>query len=135
MAFAPQAIMLGIAAYSAIQAKQQSNLQIAQLGVQEKTEEVEAGRQAIERRRDLLRVMAARNAAAGAAGIETSGSVAAIVKADIRDAADDLMYGEFNSAQRRQAHKLQSRAFRRAGNAKAVTSLLDGVAGAYGGGI
>jgi hypothetical protein len=132
MAFAAAAVPLllgGAAIASGVQSyresKYQGEVQAQELKAQAKTEAVAAGQQQIERRRALIRALSSQNAAAGAAGIETSGSVAAIARSDIRDASNDLLYSNLNSDARQRALRSQASNARRIGNTRANMSLLD----------
>ncbi|MGH8235407.1 MAG: hypothetical protein ACREXP_00105, partial [Steroidobacteraceae bacterium] len=116
---------VAVGAYSAYQTKKAGLIQQAELKAQAKTEAVAAGQQQIERRRSLIRALSSQNAAAGAAGIETSGSAEAIARRDIRDAQNDLSYGTLNSQNRQRALRSQASNAARIGNTSAATSLLD----------
>lgn len=123
-------LMLAVSAAQAVQQKRAANFANAQQKLAAKNEEVDANRQAIERRKTLIRVLSARNAQAGAAGIETSGSQGAQIRADINDAQNDLLYLTVNADAKQKARRLAMRSNSTQANAAAATSLLDGVAGA-----
>jgi hypothetical protein len=124
---------LGLAAggYSAYQQKKIGLIQSAEIKAQAKTEAASAGQQQIERRRSLIRALSSQNAAAGAGGVETGGSVEAIARRDIRDAQNDLLVGDMNTQSRQRALRSQASNATRIGNANAATSLLDSVNNAY----
>lgn len=116
---------LAAGAYSARQQYKVGLIQQSELKAQAKTEAVSAGQQQIERRRNLIRALSSQNAGAGAAGIENSGSVAAIARSDIRDAQNDLLIGSVNSDARQRALRSQASNAARIGRNNAVTSLID----------
>ena len=88
--------------------------------------EVTAARgEEIERRRGLLRVLADRNASAGARGITTAGSIGTLTRTDIRDNRNDLLVSDVNSAARQRALRSQGRQAARGANVQAGMSLLD----------
>jgi hypothetical protein len=122
------AVGLASGAYAAREQKRQGAIQSAELKAQAKTEAVAAGASALERRRALVRALSSQNAAAGAAGIETSGSVEAIARRDIRDAQNDLLYSTMNSDERQRALRAQASNAVRVANTKATVSMLDSVA-------
>lgn len=122
---------LAAGAYTAVQQKRAGDVQAAALRAQAKTEAVEAGRREIERRRNLIRALASQNAAAGAAGIETSGSLEAIARRDIRDAQNDLLYSTINSEARQRALRAQASNAARVGRTNAALSLIDTADRAY----
>lgn len=125
------ALGVGAGVYSARQQYKVGLIQQAELKAQAKTEAVAAGQQQIERRRNLIRALSSQNAAAGAGGIETSGSVEAIARRDIRDAQNDLLVGDMNSQARQRALRSQASNAARIGRANAATSLLDTADKAY----
>jgi hypothetical protein len=116
---------LAVGAYSAIQQKNLGDDQKAELKAQAKTEGVAAQQREVERRRNLIRALASQNAAAGAAGIETSGSVEALARRDIRDSHNDLLSNSINTQARQRALRSQASNAARAGRTNAATSLLD----------
>lgn len=111
--------------YSAIQTKKAGDLAAADLKVQAKTEEVAAKAREIDRRRNLIRALSSQNAAAGAAGVETSGSIEAIMRRDIKDAQNDLLTGNMNSQAKQRALRSQASNAQRVGTTNAVASLMD----------
>lgn len=141
MAFAPVLVAaapyiiggatLAVGAYSAYQTKKVGLIQRAELKAQAKTEAAAAGQQQIERRRSLIRALSSQNAAAGAAGIQTSGSVEAIARRDIRDARNDLLVGDMNSQARQRSLRSQGANSVRVANANATSSLIDSANTAY----
>lgn len=116
---------LGVGIAGAAQQRKAGEIQSAELKVQAKTEAVAAGQQQIERRRSLLRALSSQNAAAGAGGVETSGSVEAIARRDIRDAQNDLLVDGMNTQSRQRSLRSRASNSVRIGNANAATSLLD----------
>lgn len=111
--------------YGAVQQHQAGEAQKAQLNAQAKTEAVAAQQREIERRRNLIRALSSQNAAAGAAGITTDGSVGAIMRRDIKDNQNDLLFSGVNTASRQRALRSEASNAARIGNANAATSLLD----------
>jgi hypothetical protein len=88
--------------------------------------EASAARQEeIERRRGLMKVLAARSASAGAAGVTTGGSIGALTRQDIKDNRNDLLVSDVNSATRQRALRQAGNSAARTGTANAATSLLD----------
>ena len=122
---------LGLGVASAYQQRKAGLIQQAELKAQAKTEAVAAGQQQIERRRSLIRALSAQNAAAAAAGVETSGSIEAIARRDIRDAQNDLLVSGVNTQSRQRALRSRASNAVRVGNASAATSLLDTADKAY----
>lgn len=116
---------LAVGAYSAIQQKNAADDQRAEIKAQAKTEALAAAQRENERRRNLIRALASQNAAAGAAAIETSGSVEALARRDIRDAHNDLLSSTANSAARQRALRSQASNAARVGRMNAATTLLD----------
>jgi hypothetical protein len=88
-------------------------------------EGLSAKQQEIDRRRSLLRALASANAAAGAGGIETSGSFGGIVRQSIKDNTNDLLIGAANASAKQQTLSIGARNARAAGNTNAALSLLD----------
>lgn len=118
----------GVSAYSSIeQGKAASN----QAKAQARAEGDSAKQQQIDRRRQLLTALASQNAAAGAGGIETNGSVAAGVRTNIRDNSNDLLVIGANNSARQQALREQASNATFAGNLGAASSLLDAAPKAY----
>lgn len=88
--------------------------------------EVDAARgEEIERRRELLRSIADRNASAGAGGVATTGSIGALTRTDIRDNRNDLLVSDLNSKTRQRILRSQGRSAAQAGTLGAASSLLD----------
>lgn len=85
---------------------------------------------AISRRQDLMRALASQNAAAGVKGVETSGSIGAIMRTDIKQNQQDLAYDAAGVSARRAALAAQGANARMAGNAAAAGTLLDTVGSA-----
>lgn len=92
----------------------------------EAVREGDAARQEeIERRRQLMAVLAQRSAAAGAAGVATDGSIGALTRRDIRDNRNDLAVSASNVAAKQRALRAQGRNAVRSANASAASSLMD----------
>jgi hypothetical protein len=99
--------------------------QSAQYKEQAKSEEVAAGQREIERRRSLIRALSAQNASAGAAGVETSGSIGGIIRRDIKDNQNDLLYDSANTKTRQRAFRSRASNSVTQGTIGAATSLID----------
>lgn len=118
-------------AYAAREQYRSGQIKEAELKTQAKTEAVAAGQQQIERRRALIRALSSQNAAAGAAAIETSGSVEAIARRDIKDAQNDLLYSTMSSDARQRTLRSQASNSARSGRTRAAVSLADTVTSTY----
>lgn len=116
---------LAAGAYAGIEQKKAGDAQAAQYKAEAKTEAAAAAQREVERRRNLIRALASQNAAAGAAGIQTDGSVEAVARRDIRDSQNDLLYSNLNTQARQRALRSQASNAQRAGRTAAVTSLMD----------
>lgn len=111
--------------YSAYE-QQQAGKAVAVEKKREAVREADSARQdEIERRRNLMTVLAQRTAAAGAAGVETSGSIGALTRRDIKDNRNDIAVNNVNSAAKQRALRSAGRNAVRVGNANAAGSLLD----------
>lgn len=119
------------ATYAAVETHNAGVEQSNQTKMQARQEADAAAQRENERRRNLLRSLASQNAAAGAGGVETSGSIGGIIRSDINYAQNDLTIDAANSSGQQQALASQARAERRSADAKAVTSLLDGAGKVY----
>lgn len=122
-------ILLGASAVGGVGAAiQQRNTGIIQSNELKATARVEAdaakGRE-IERRRSLIRALASQNAAAGAAGVETSGSIGGIILSDIRQNEQDLLTDAAGASARQRALTVGAQNARTQGNLGAAVSLLD----------
>lgn len=82
------------------------------------------------RRQDLMRALASQNAAAGAAGVETSGSIGGIMRTNIKQNQQDLLTDAAGVGARRAALAAQGANARTAGNAAAAGTILDTVSSA-----
>lgn len=111
--------------YSAVETHNAGVEASNQTKMQARTEADAAAQRENDRRRNLLRALASQNASAGAAGVETSGSLGGIIKSDIKYAQNDLSIDAANSSAQQQALASQARAERRSADAKATVSLLD----------
>ena len=90
----------------------------------------------IGRRQDLMRALASQNAAAGTAGVETSGSIGGIARTNIKQNQQDLLYDAAGVSARRSALLAAGSNARVAGNTAAIGSLFStasSAAGAFGG--
>lgn len=85
-----------------------------------------AKQQEITRRQNLLRALSSQNAAAGAGGVETSGSVGAGMRRQINQNNNDLLVVDANASSRQSMLQSQASNAVRAGNMGAAVSLLDG---------
>lgn len=121
----------GLGTWQAIEQKKASNQQKNQIKIQAKTEAAAGAQREVERRRNLVRALASQNAAAGAGGIQTDGSVEAIARRDIRDSNNDLLASNANTDARQRALRARASNASRSGNLSAATSLLDGANNAY----
>lgn len=100
--------------------------------VQQQTTQLQARSEAdaakgreIQRRQDLMRALASQNASAGASGVETSGSIGGIMRTDIKQNQQDLLYDAAGVSARRNALIASGNNARISGDAGAATSLLD----------
>lgn len=84
----------------------------------------------IQRRQDLLRALSSQNAAAGAAGAETGGSIGGIARTNIKQNQQDLLTDAAGTGARRAALLAQGANADKAGNLAAAGSLMDTVASA-----
>jgi len=128
------AITLGTAAvgvYSAAQQYRAGKIVSQEAKAAAMREGLVAKQDEIERRRELVRVISARNAQAGALGVTTDGSIAAMTRRDIRDNRNDLLISSINSAARMRALRSKAASSRSEGTAGAVTSLLDSAQSLY----
>lgn len=120
--------LAAVAVSGAAQAVQQRNVGIIQ-GQQYKAAAVAEGDAArgreIERRRVLIRTLAARDAYAGASGQTTGGSIAALNLRDINDASNDLLYDKGSAAAKTRAYKLGASNAESTGRANAFGTLVD----------
>lgn len=97
---------------------------------QARTEADAAKGREITRRQDLMRALSSQNAAAGAAGVETSGSIGQIMRTNIKQNQQDLLYDAAGVGARRAAMLAGGENARLAGNAGAVGTLFDTVSSA-----
>lgn len=122
-------IMLGTTvasgAMAAVSARNAGIAQSNDMKYQAYVEGLSAKQQEIDRRRMLLKALSSANAAAGAGGIETSGSFGGIVRQSIKDNTNDLLVGAANATAKQQTLKLGARNARATGNNNAAMSLLD----------
>jgi hypothetical protein len=96
-----------------------------QYNYQAYTEGLAAKQREIDRRRDLMRALAAQNAAAGVGGIETGGSFGAIVRRNINENQNDLLVSQANLSARQMGLRTAGLNARSSANAGATVSLLD----------
>jgi hypothetical protein len=115
-------------AYEQHQAGQEVKAEAKQAAVRE----ADAARgEEIQRRQGLMRVLAARSAAAGAAGVTTDGSIGALTRRDIRDNRNDLLTAGANTQARQRALRSQGKSAAKSGTAAGVSSLLDTATNLY----
>lgn len=120
-----------VGAYSAYQSYEAGQEQKAE-AKQAAVREADSARQdEIERRRGLMRVLSARAASAGAAGVTTDGSIGALTRRDIKDNRNDLLITSANSKARQRALRQSGNSAATAGTARATGSLLDTVDKVY----
>lgn len=99
--------------------------QASDLRGQAYTERLAAKSRELDRRRDLIRALSSQNAAAGAGGVELSGSIGGIVRRNIKDNANDLLVDSANASMTQSSLESRARNAKRQGNLAAATSLLD----------
>lgn len=92
---------------------------------QARTEADAAKGREIARRQDLMRALSTQNAAAGAGGVETSGSIGGTARTDIKQNRQDLMYDAAGVGSRRSALLAAGSNARLSGNLAAAGSLFD----------
>jgi hypothetical protein len=117
--------------YSSVQQAQAGAAQKAQYKEAAAREADSARQDEIERRRELMRGLAVRNATAAAGGITTAGSVGTLTRTDIKDNRNDLLVSSLNSSTRQRALRGQGRAAATQGNTSAAVSLLDTASDLY----
>lgn len=110
---------------SAYQAREAGKVANAEYKLQAVQEGDAARGREIERRRSLLSSLATQNAVAGAQGVGIQGSNAAIAGADIRNARNDLMIDTANTKTRQNLLRARGSNAQKAGNAQAISSLID----------
>lgn len=131
MAFAPF-VLAAAAVGKAVQTYQAGQEAAIEHKQQARLEQDAATQREIERRRELLRALASQNAAAGAAGVETGGSIGGIIRTDIKNNENDLLVSRMNSAAQYRARMRAASNAKKQGTIGAVTSLLDGGMQVYG---
>lgn len=117
--------------YSAYQQAEAGKALAAEKKAEAKREGDAARQEEIERRRNLMAVLAQRTAAAGAAGVTTDGSIGTLTRRDIRDNRNDLDVSNVNTRARQRALRSQGVSARRTGYAGAASSLLDSASKLY----
>lgn len=85
----------------------------------------------IQRRTQLMRALSSQNAGAGAAGVETSGSVGAGIRTQITQNQNDLLVTDANASARQSMLAAQASNARASGNLGAAASLLNGAQKTY----
>jgi hypothetical protein len=110
---------------SAVQERAAGKAERGALNLQAKQAGDAARAREIERKRDLLKALATQNAAAGAQGVAFSGSKAAIARTDIRQAATDLLADTANTRTQQRILRTRGANAQKAGNMRALTSLVD----------
>lgn len=120
-----------VGVYGAVQQQQAGQAARAESRRAAEREASSARQDEIERRRGLMKVLAARSAQAGAAGVGTGGSIGALTRQDIKDNRNDLLISGVNSQARQRALRSQGNSAAKAANAQAASSLLDTAKTAY----
>jgi urease accessory protein UreF len=118
-------------AYSAAQTHKAGQIAKADAKAAASREADAAREEEIQRRRGLLRVLADRNAAAGAAGGGTGGSIGALTRTDIRDNRNDLLISNINSSTRQRILRASGSQAARSATVQAGASLLDSASTLY----
>lgn len=114
---------IGVAsAYQSYEAGQEAKAESKQAAMREADS---ARQEEIERRKGLMRVLSARAASAGAAGITTDGSIGALTRRDIKDNRNDLLVAGANSKARQRALRQSGNSAAKIGTTRAAGSLLD----------
>lgn len=121
-----------VGVYSAYQQMEAGKALSAEKKMEAQREGDAARQEEIERRRNLMAVLAQRSAAAGAAGVTTDGSIGALTRRDIRDNRNDLDVSNVNTKARQRALRSQGRSAMTAARAGAASSLLDSAGKLYG---
>lgn len=85
----------------------------------------------IDRKRDLLKALATQAATAGAQGVAMQGSNIGIAKADIGWARNDFLTDTANTRTQQRIMRARGTNAQRAGNAQAVTSLINTASSLY----
>lgn len=117
-----------------ISSYQQGQAQADQAELQSRAADVNGRMEAISTNEELLKTLSMNNAVAGAAGIQSSGSVARAGEAASRKAAQELDVNRFNTEMQKTALTSKASAAKRGGTAALAGSLFDAVgtgAGAY----
>lgn len=115
----------GAGVYAAKMSAKAGAEQANELRVQARAEGNAAKQQEIERRRNLMRALASQSAAAGAMGIETSGSFGNLMSRDIQDNENDLLVANAGTSLRQRSLAAAASNARRTGRGNATASLLD----------
>lgn len=120
----PTLLAVGAAGASIYAGKQAASAQRAQIEMQKRQEAAAATDREVQRQRRLAAILGSQRAAAAAAGVAASGSVANISYVDARRAAEDSLVDEINASNRIRALSSQSRSIRRISNVKAAGTIL-----------
>lgn len=126
-AAAPYILAATTVAAGAVAAKDYHDAGVAQdqqTKFQARTEADAAKGRELIRRNDLLRALSSQNAAAGAAGVETSGSIGGIMRTNIKQNRQDLLTDAAGVGARRAALLAGGANARSSGNLQAAGSLL-----------
>lgn len=124
MQFIPMILMAAAGTMAAVQQRNAGIIQSNQLKAQARVETDAARGREIERRRDLMRALAAQSARAGALGVETSGSIGGIMRTDIQQGQQDLLTDSANTSAKRRALIYGANSAVQQGNIGAVATLL-----------
>lgn len=79
----------------------------------------------LDRRRVLIKTLAARDAYAGASGQTTGGSIATLNMKDINDASNDLLYDRGSTAAKQRAYTSGASNAQQQGNIGAIGSVFE----------
>ncbi len=113
------------AVVGAVATHQSGEAQKADAAMKSRQAGLEAGQKQINIRQNMLKALASQNAAAGAAGIGTGGSLGAGVQRQITQNQNDLLTLKTNTGTQQELYTMQGNAAETAGNLKAGSSLLD----------
>lgn len=129
MAVAVAATLIG----GALEVKSQHDAGVAQdqqAQFQARIEGDAAKGREIDRRQELMRALSSQNAAAGVAGVETSGSIGGTMRTNIKQNQQDLLRDAAGTGARRSALLAQGRNARLSGNLAGAGSLFSTIGAA-----
>lgn len=116
---------VGSSVMGAVAAHDAGQAQKADAAMRSRQAALEAGQKAISIRQNLLRALATQNAAAGAGGVGTGGSIGADVNRQITQNKDDLLGLNADTSAVQAQYAAQGENAAKIGNLKAGASLLD----------